>query len=132
MLHGDTGNIAIHSLADELAHEPDVADRLALLLNVKLREEPVVDVPIAFAAPDRRDDVIMREGLAFQTLPKLRFGQTALRESAQRRDVRFLRRSYSAEMGAGSCAEPFLETVATSCSRILALISSAKSECSSR
>lgn len=79
VLDGGGSRVAIDAFANQLAHEPHIPQGLALLLDVELREEAVVDVAVAFAALQRIADLLVVVTLALEFCPERSLGETALR-----------------------------------------------------
>src|SRR5580704_723687 len=118
--------IAVDTLANQLADEPVVADRLPLSLDVESRVEAIVEESVALAPLDRVTRALVVETLALQVLPEPCFGAPLPREKRQRRT----KGSHSIATAAG--ALPLLEAVLPKASRIFASISTARSACSSK
>jgi len=77
--HRSGCSFAIDAFSDQFSYQARVADRLALLLDVELCEEAVIDVALALASFDGGARVAVGKSLALELLPKLRLGEAALR-----------------------------------------------------
>jgi hypothetical protein len=83
---GDTAlcRTALDSASDEFGNESRVADRLNAAVDEELREQRVVDEPVAFARFDGFANVVVVVAAPRETRPQLRFGQPPLCEKAKR------------------------------------------------
>jgi hypothetical protein len=69
LLDGSGCGAAIDALPNEIADQPSIAARLSAAFNVKLREKPVIEKPVALAALNAFANGTIVETFTLETLP---------------------------------------------------------------